>query len=282
MTNQENCAGTYEVSGYTRADGTRVSSYTRTCGAAHNSANSKMSEYEEKKKMQRRAELLFYNTKEKTKEEKQHQYTSQDEEIAGVKRGEPMTLEEAGGKHVNPDYSSFGNMATRTNCQSSVAVFEARLRGYDIETAIPQTMEALELKDELVEQPNLAYIDPITGKIPEFTRFKATTQEECEQWLNNNIKQGERYIFGFKEKKQTSYYENFGHILEVMKDENNQLKFYDPQVDKNYDKEFLIQIKFKFEWNEPPFSLRILRVDDKELNYKVLNMIAKPARKNIK
>lgn len=31
----EKCAGRYNVSGYTRDDGTRVSSYTRTCGAKH-------------------------------------------------------------------------------------------------------------------------------------------------------------------------------------------------------------------------------------------------------
>lgn len=31
----ENCAGTYTVNGYTREDGTKVASYTRTCGAKH-------------------------------------------------------------------------------------------------------------------------------------------------------------------------------------------------------------------------------------------------------
>lgn len=31
----EKCAGTYQVSGYTKEDGTKVSSYTRTCGAKH-------------------------------------------------------------------------------------------------------------------------------------------------------------------------------------------------------------------------------------------------------
>lgn len=30
------CAGTYQVNGYTRGDGVQVSSYYRTCGAAHN------------------------------------------------------------------------------------------------------------------------------------------------------------------------------------------------------------------------------------------------------
>ena len=32
---QKGCVGSYQVSGYTRADGTDVKSYTRTCGAKH-------------------------------------------------------------------------------------------------------------------------------------------------------------------------------------------------------------------------------------------------------
>lgn len=35
MTKQKQCAGTYHVSGYTRADGTQVDGYMRTCGAKH-------------------------------------------------------------------------------------------------------------------------------------------------------------------------------------------------------------------------------------------------------
>ena len=31
------CVGSYTVSGYTRSDGKEVNSYTRTCGAKHNS-----------------------------------------------------------------------------------------------------------------------------------------------------------------------------------------------------------------------------------------------------
>ena len=33
------CAGTYKVSGYTKSDGTKVSSYMRTCGAKHEGDN---------------------------------------------------------------------------------------------------------------------------------------------------------------------------------------------------------------------------------------------------
>lgn len=40
MTKKDNgCVGSYTVSGYTRGDGISVSSYTRTCGATHNSNN---------------------------------------------------------------------------------------------------------------------------------------------------------------------------------------------------------------------------------------------------
>ena len=33
--NNQECAGTYQVSGYTRKDGIKVASYSRTCGAKH-------------------------------------------------------------------------------------------------------------------------------------------------------------------------------------------------------------------------------------------------------
>ena len=43
MTKDNGCVGSYSVSGYTRGDGTDVSSYTRSCGAAHNSSSSSTS-----------------------------------------------------------------------------------------------------------------------------------------------------------------------------------------------------------------------------------------------
>ena len=39
MSDKKNCAGTYKVSGYTKSDGTKVSSYMRTCGAKHEGDN---------------------------------------------------------------------------------------------------------------------------------------------------------------------------------------------------------------------------------------------------
>ena len=39
MVKKNECAGTYKVSGYTKSDGTKVSSYMRTCGAKHEGDN---------------------------------------------------------------------------------------------------------------------------------------------------------------------------------------------------------------------------------------------------
>ncbi len=61
MHNKRECAGTYYVKGYTRQDGTQVSGYQRTCGAAHNS-------YDESSEAQRRAEVLYPSMKEGKKD----------------------------------------------------------------------------------------------------------------------------------------------------------------------------------------------------------------------
>ncbi|MCD7780942.1 MAG: hypothetical protein LUH05_09770 [Candidatus Gastranaerophilales bacterium] len=271
MTNKENCAGSYYVSGYTRADGKEVSGYMRTCGAAHASNNS---DADRENKLQRRAELLYPNTPDK-RPDKNKNYP---DEIAGVKRGEPMSLEQAGGNNVNPDFNPMMYNSNNTNCQSAVAVFEARMRGYDVETAIPNKMEDIEIQNKLSVNSNFAYIDPITGKTPEFTTLKVNNALECEQLLDENIRQGERYAFSFVW-KDGSHSKGKGHIIEVWKDKNNKLEFYDPQSGASSSKYLFLRVKYKFTWNEYPDFPRILRLDNKELNYKVLNGISKPARK---
>ena len=69
MVKDNGCIGSYSVSGYTRSDGTQVSSYTRTCGAAHNSSSSSSSstsspnrQLDDEEKMKQRAEILYPST----------------------------------------------------------------------------------------------------------------------------------------------------------------------------------------------------------------------------
>ena len=69
MTKDNGCVGSYPVSGYTRGNGVEVSSYTRTCGAAHNSSSSSSSvskpHIDDEEKTRKRAELLYPTMKEK-------------------------------------------------------------------------------------------------------------------------------------------------------------------------------------------------------------------------
>lgn len=74
MGKENECVGSYSVSGYTRADGTAVSGYVRTCGASHNSSSSSANSTKEKnltdeEKMQRRADLLYPTMKDKSTKE---------------------------------------------------------------------------------------------------------------------------------------------------------------------------------------------------------------------
>ncbi len=193
------------------------------------------------------------------------------DEISGVKKGEPMTIEEAI-KDVNPNYVFGGNATYKKNCQSCVVVTEARIRGFNLNVDIEYESE---FKDKISERPNIAFIDPDTGEIPEFTNLKVADEAECEIFLNNTIKQNERYIFGFTWKSLTN--ERVGHVLIASKNENNELEFYDPQDNTISDISLLKKIKFKYDWTEEYCPPKILRIDNKELNYNILNRISKPA-----
>lgn len=148
--------------------------------------------------------------------------------IGGAERGEPMTREKANGNHVNPNY--FLEPGYRTNCQSCVVAFEARLRGYDVQTKANTRGSKLE---ELSHDTRLAWIDPATGKLPTKLRNdpgSVRTVKQTKQWLDDTIKPGERYTFqhGWKGRGRT------GHIISADKDSDGNLRLYDPQCGKTY------------------------------------------------
>lgn len=195
------------------------------------------------------------------------------DEIQGVIKGEPMSIEDAL-KGVNPDYIT-GIPLNKINCQADVAIFEARLRGFDIQV----NMTDYSLQDRLSANPNKAFIDPATGKVPEFTKLKSKNEFDCINYLEETVQKGERYLFAFQWKQKTFDGKPSAHIITVMKDKNNQLKFYDPQNSRDYGYNILSKIKYQFDWKEEPSPPKILRVDDKELNKKLFNQISKPAKK---
>ena len=142
--------------------------------------------------------------------------------LAGVKRGEPMSREQANEGRVNPNYGK--GPGYQTNCQSCVVAYEARLRGYDVQTK-PNHRNATAAA--LSADTRMAWKDPKTGTVPDYiTSDKVTTAKRCKTWLEETIQPGERYTFshGWKGRKYT------GHIISADKDSGGKLRLYDPHT----------------------------------------------------
>lgn len=146
--------------------------------------------------------------------------------LGGAERGEPMSRKQANGNHVNPNY--FLDRGYRTNCQSCVVAFEARLRGYDVQT---KPMVRGSMLDQLAHNTRLAWKDPKTGQNPDFIKDSTvTTPKKCRDWLEKTIQPGQRYTLQNSWKGRS----RSGHIISADKDESGALRLYDPQTGKTY------------------------------------------------
>jgi HK97 family phage portal protein len=193
------------------------------------------------------------------------------EKIAGVKRGNKMTRDEANHARPNPNFDK--SKGYRKNCQSCVVVYEARLRGYDVQT-LPNT-EGSKLQ-ELSRKTNLAWIDSETGKNPRYlVDNEVNTARKFQKFAEETIEKDKRYTmqFNWKGRKRA------GHIIIIDRDLNNKLRLYDPQTSKTFTDndvpKYFNEIKYITtitgkKYNIPP---AILRIDDKEFSLEMVNSI---------
>ena len=126
--------------------------------------------------------------------------------------------------------------------------------------------------EKLAAYPNLGYIDKKTGQHPNFVESNTRNIKDCLNYLERNINEGERYIFGFRKSDDFKK-----HVVIAFKSPDKQIYFYDAQSGKYYDKDLLKGIEFanrRFNGyiNKSP---QLLRIDDKELNTKMLDKVSK-------
>jgi SPP1 gp7 family putative phage head morphogenesis protein len=196
--------------------------------------------------------------------------------IAGVEKGEPMDVISANDGKPNPNYSKGGGYDT--NCQSCVVTYEARLRGYDVQT-LPNVKGSK--LDELSRYPHKAWIDPKTGTVPDATRVFASTPKSLYKELSSLTKQDERYTIGFAWKGRS----RTGHIISMRKNISDKLELYDPQSGKHYfdtdvEKYFSrIKLQAKLMGNKIDWPVRIMRIDDKAFNPEFADYIMEGAVK---
>lgn len=192
-------------------------------------------------------------------------------EVAGVKRGQMMTRDEANGGKPNPNFKQ--SPGHRINCQSCVVSYEARLRGYDVQT-LPNTKGSV--LDKLSRQTNMAWIDPATGKHPAYIFDEAaTTVKRFYDFIEKTVEPQKRYTLQFAWKGRS----RSGHIISMDRDAEGLLRFYDPQTGQTFTGEqvnkYLGQLKYTMSIGGTKVSMppKILRVDNKQFNLDVVNHI---------
>lgn len=177
-------------------------------------------------------------------------------ELAGVKRGKEMTHAQANEGRVNPKY--YDHNGYRVNCQSCVVNYEARRRGYDVET-MPNHRNPI--ANKLSYHTNLAWIDPATGDHPKEVRCGVKTAKQLLKYMKETIEEGGRYTFQFYWRNANS-----GHIINAYL-ENGEVVLYDPQVPPKWaytkgDTALLDYFKrIKFQEYGRDISPNLLRVD---------------------
>ena len=199
------------------------------------------------------------------------------DDIAGVKRGKPMSFEEADTGKVNPKYGK--DYGYSINCQSCVVGFEARQRGYNVSTLPNKNNPTAKMLSRFT---NRAWIDPATGKNPEYIsdKSKTYTPKTYKSYLETIIEQGKRYTLEFGWKGRG----NSGHIVNLDRTDGGELRIKDNQRGLNEksewigDKEilqYLSRLRYSRTFygtkvNTPP---EVLRIDNMYFDKSVVDQI---------
>ncbi len=191
-------------------------------------------------------------------------------------RGNPMTFEQADSGHVNPNFVPNEYDGYRVNCQTCVVAFEARQRGYDVEARpYDDTGPAY----YLAKDPSLAWIDPRTNKKPEY--IYNPNLRDPESYLNfvkETVKPGKRYTI------QVLYKNGGGHIVNIDRDLQGNLRIKDNQVSNKYDgytadyngdSEVLQFLRKKVRYDNADVVPKLLRIDNMKFNAKYVTKILK-------
>lgn len=145
-----------------------------------------------------------------------------EDEIAGVKKGKPMTFDEADNGNANPHYKPYS--PTSENCQSCVVAFKARLDGFDLQAKAFD--ESNKIMMALSENTSIAWIDKDTGTFPKYLVPKKNYVPLLLSWFEENLVENNYYSIEFYRK-----YSIDGHVMLVFKDKGS-VVFYDPQSDE--------------------------------------------------
>ena len=137
----------------------------------------------------------------------------------GIKAN-PMTFEEANQGRANVNWGK--DKIYAENCQSCVAIHEARLRGLNI-TAKAYDNNPDSTQFLLGKHFQNVWINPKNGKTPQVTVLRGKSDKDLYAKLDKNTQTKGRYHVGINKN------DNSGHVIVAERMPNDKLLFYDPQ-----------------------------------------------------
>lgn len=194
--------------------------------------------------------------------------------LLGIKKGKPMTHEEADAMRANPNFSR-DSKDYCYNCQCCVLAYEMRRRGYDVQASAWNSKEN-SVQYFLAIDPARAFVynktangNPIPmdseiilpmGATYLKKRYNSVPWGMYKKSLETSTKENGRYLFSFVFHKKNGRRE--GHVIIVEKSDSG-LTFFDPQIGRSVDLEsYSTFIDRRF--------FRIKRVDNLEINPDVI------------
>lgn len=181
--------------------------------------------------------------------------------IADTKRAKPMSFDDADNGRANPEFQKGEDKYTH-NCQSSVVAHEARMRGYNVKAA---PRGANDKTTELANNPFEAWTHPLTGRKCKGEKLISSRPYDLYITLDSKVKQGQRYHFSFV--RSVGGFD-VGHIITVDKDENGNLRFYDPQSNRIFIGDEVMEYieNTNMYLGDTEACPQILRIDNKNFN----------------
>ena len=172
--------------------------------------------------------------------QQRYQFSKNVTALAGVKKGAPMSFEQADGSSCNPHYTSGASFYSlenkrnlepyRINCQSCVLAYEMRRRGFDIEAQPNMSNDGINKCFSLSTDCVGAWRDPKTGAAPVVTHHDVSDTQRLISSLSDIMKIGERHAVIGEPNRFWGNTES-GHIFIAERDKKG-VFLYDPQTTK--------------------------------------------------
>ncbi len=211
------------------------------------------------------SENIFYGSADNMPKEKALKTTKK---IGTITKGDAMTFEEADGNRPNPNFLLGGGY--RENCQASVAVFEARLKGFNIQAkAFDENNKYFK---KLMRNPAKAFIDPVTRKHPKWLeRESFSSWEKGFEYVDKTVEANQRYAMRMKWKN------GGGHVITAIRSDDKNLFFYDPQSGFIYEDEDIEWLFKNIDFSDTSYQPELLYLNPLQFDENVLQYVVEAA-----